>query len=187
MNPDRPLLVIVTGPPASGKTSIAGEIATLLGVPAFHKDDFKERLADGIPGRGLAWSRQLGRVAYGMLFYAGEVLIGSKVSCLLEANFHPELGLPELQILAQGSIVAQIVCSGDPDVLLGRYLARHADGVRHAVHLDRDERRLKVLQADFRRDHRLDLPGLVLRCDTTAAEPVDVDQLVDRIREFVNS
>jgi predicted kinase len=179
-----PLLVLVTGPPATGKTTIAIEIARQLRLPAFHKDQFKERLADELPGDDLPWSQSLGRAAFVLLYHAGQVLIDAGYSCLLEANFHPELSLPELRRIAAGADVAQVVCAGDPAVLVDRYLARHDAGPRHPVHLDTDASRREQLEESFRRDHRLDLAGLVIACDATAREPIDPDAVVHRIRAW---
>ena len=38
------LLVVVTGPPASGKSSIARDLASALEIPFISKDELKERL-----------------------------------------------------------------------------------------------------------------------------------------------
>ena len=185
MTGEQPLLVIVTGPPASGKTSIAREIATDLSIPAIHKDEYKERLADLMPGDGLEWSQRLGRAAYEIILLTGESIVNAGGSCLLEANFHPVLSLPRLTGLASSSRVAQVVCSGDPEALMRRYLDRHAAGTRHPVHLDTNELRLETLLNAFRRDHCLDLPGPVFPCDTTAPEPVDVTVIVDDLRAML--
>lgn len=181
MSNEQPLLIIVTGPPASGKTTIARELARRLAIPAIHKDDYKESLADQIPGTTLDWSRQLGSAAYEMIYLTAKQLLVARQSCLLEANFHPVFSLPRLTRLAERCDVAQVVCSGDPEILLRRYLDRHAAGGRHPVHLDTNELRIEALRDDFRRDHQLDLPGRVLRCETTASEPVDIDRLVTRL------
>ncbi|MEZ4572597.1 MAG: AAA family ATPase [Thermomicrobiales bacterium] len=183
----QPLLVIVTGPPATGKTSIASDIASMLAVPAFHKDDFKECLADELPGSGLGWSRQLGRAAYYLLFRAASACIEAGQSCLLEANFHPELSLPNLRAIARNARVVQVVCSGDPEILMRRYMDRYQEGERHPIQLDADERRMDALRTDFRRDHRLALDGLTIECDTTRPEPVDVEGLVSGIRAEIQT
>lgn len=49
--PSTPLIVIV-GPPASGKTALARRLATDLRLPLLSRDDFKERLFDTL---GVTW------------------------------------------------------------------------------------------------------------------------------------
>ncbi len=187
MEADRPLLVIVTGPPASGKTTIATEVARQLAIPAFHKDLLKEQLSDAISGSGIEWSRKLGSASFDLLFHIGQALIASGQSCLIEANFHPELGLPGLEPIAEHSKVVQIVCTGRAETLMKRYLERHSAGLRHPVHLDIDPDRGAELDASFRRDHRMRLPGMTIIVDTTEERLVDTQLLVEQIRAWVNS
>jgi len=183
----RPLLVLVTGPPASGKTTIARELARRLEIPAFHKDDFKECLGDEIPGSTLEWSQRLGAASYRALYHVGQSLLEAGLSVLLEANFHPELSLPDLRAFASDADVAQVVCRADPDVLMYRYRNRYTSHGRHHVHLSADAHGAGYLEAAFRRDHRLDLAGLTLACDTTGAELVDAGALANEIRQWADS
>ncbi len=186
MSGPAPLLVLVTGPPASGKTTIASELARLLDIPAIHKDAIKEQLAEDLPGASLEWSQRLGGAAYGQLYLVGRQLVEAGRSCLLEANFHPQLSRAGLLPLALRSNVVQVVCGGDPDTLMARYRQRHAAGGRHPVHLDADPARLDQLAAAFRRDHRLDLDGLTIVCDTTAEQPVDPRHLVEQVTAWLS-
>ena len=55
-----PLVVVVTGPPAAGKTTVARELACRLRLPLIAKDTIKEALFDGLGTGDLAWSRRLG-------------------------------------------------------------------------------------------------------------------------------
>ena len=55
----RPLVVVVTGPPAAGKTTIAREVAARLRLPLITKDTIKEALFDGLGTADLAWYRGL--------------------------------------------------------------------------------------------------------------------------------
>ncbi len=45
-----PALVIVSGPPGSGKTTLAHEIARAVGCPAICRDEIKEGMAHATPG-----------------------------------------------------------------------------------------------------------------------------------------
>jgi hypothetical protein len=52
----------VTGPPATGKTTLAERISRELGLPLVAKDAIKERLYDTVGAGDRAWSQRLGRV-----------------------------------------------------------------------------------------------------------------------------
>jgi dephospho-CoA kinase len=58
-----PLFVVVSGLPASGKTSLAEPLSQALGVPLISKDAIKERLFEAVGYGGLDWSRTLSRAA----------------------------------------------------------------------------------------------------------------------------
>jgi adenylate kinase family enzyme len=46
----RPTLIIVSGPPGSGKTTLAHEIARAVGCPAICRDEIKEGMVHATPG-----------------------------------------------------------------------------------------------------------------------------------------
>jgi glucokinase len=178
-------LVVITGAPASGKTTLARHISVELGLIALYKDEIKELLGEEIPGDGLVWSRALGSASYRLLYELAEKLLATGTSCLIEANFHPMLSLPGLERLAAMSRVVQVVCDAEPSVLEQRYLQRFVDGGRNAVHLDLADGRHAELAAAFRRDHALALPGDVIRVDTTSFEALDLTPIVLAVRSAV--
>jgi predicted kinase len=52
-------LLVVTGAPATGKSTIATRLATTLGWPLLAKDDLKEALFDVLGTGDRQWSRRL--------------------------------------------------------------------------------------------------------------------------------
>src|SRR5437762_2532008 len=82
-----PLLVVVTGAPGSGKTTVARALAAELKLPLLAKDDVKEPLFDTLGVGDRDWSRKLGRATYEVLFALARRLLESGASCILESNF----------------------------------------------------------------------------------------------------
>jgi predicted kinase len=58
-----PLFVLVSGPPASGKSTLAPLLARELGLPLVAKDTIKDELMGHLPVPDVEASRQLGRAA----------------------------------------------------------------------------------------------------------------------------
>ncbi len=177
-----PLVVVVTGPPASGKSSIAETLARELHAPLLAKDPIKEALFDGLGTGDPEWSKKLGIATYGVLFHVLEEELRAHRSCVLEANFDHNEASPQLAALQlrHGFRALQIVCTASRDVLLERFVER--SGSRHPGHID-DERLDDVVQAiDAGRWRSLDLEGETIEVDTTDWSTVDVDGLIERAR-----
>ena len=182
MASDAPLVVVVTGPPASGKSSIARVIADGLPAPLLAKDTIKETLFDGLGTGDPAWSKRLGIATYGVLFQLAEEQVHARRSCVLEANFdHNEASAQLAAIqLEHGFRALQIVCTASREVLIERFKER--SGSRHPGHID-DERLEDVIESiDAGRWRALELDGESIEVDTTDWSTVDVDALLERAR-----
>jgi predicted kinase len=176
---DMPLVVVVTGPPAAGKTTIARGIAERLRLPLIAKDTIKEALFDGLGASDVEWSQRLGAATYLVL----DALVGESVrmgaSLVLEANF--ARGEAEAQLAALPARFVQVHCSAPLDLLLERYGERR----RHPGHVDAE--RIEALRdaVESGRHDPLELPGETIRLDTSAE--VNLDAVVRRIRRASSS
>ncbi|PLS75116.1 MAG: hypothetical protein CYG61_09290 [Actinobacteria bacterium] len=121
-------LVVVTGPPASGKSALAGPLADHLGFPLVAKDTVKEALFDALGTGDAAWSARLSDAAYEVMFALAPTL----PEVVLEANFRPEHA-PRLLALV-GPKALEVHCLCPPEEQQRRWSARR----RHPGHLDAD-------------------------------------------------
>lgn len=133
-------MVIVSGLPASGKSTLAERIAAALGWPLLAKDRFKERLYDSgsiDPDRfDRAASSVLGARAVAILLDVVATLIEARVSLVVESNFRPHLARRDLGPLLGLANGRQVHCTLEREEIVRRYRSRFEHRDRHPVHLD---------------------------------------------------
>ena len=167
------MLVVVTGHPATGKTTLAAALAHELGLPSFHKDVIKERLGDAIGFSDRASSQRLGHAATLVLYDLVDRLLGAGQSLIVESNFPAEVASPPLRRSAEatGTRVVQVVLSCPQEVMAARFAARR----RHPVHVLHELPPMPPYVP-------LDLPGTRLDVDTTTL-PVDLGPIIAAVNQ----
>jgi len=120
-------LVLVTGPPGAGKTTVAVALAAELGFAVFAKDRLKEILHDALGDEAdLAWSRRLGGAAMEMLW----ALAAYAPAVVLEANFWPDDPRHRAHVQALGTAPVEVHCVCPVEECLRRYAERAASRLK---------------------------------------------------------
>lgn len=183
-----PLLVIVSGPPGAGKTTIARELGPALGLPVIRKDDIKESLFGSLGWSDRDWSRKLGAATWRLLFLLLDRFMEARAPVLIESNFDRNLHAEQLGELSRrhGFDLVEVHCTADVEVLARRYREREASGNRHPGHegagYSPDDDHFVVEIA--KRDHvPLGVARLTIQLDTTDLEQVDLNAIVKTIGE----
>lgn len=179
----RPLLIIVGGAPATGKTTLGRRIATDLHLPFIGKDDIKETLFDTLGIGDRAWSRQLGGATYPLMYFMVETLLKVGISTVVESNFDPIASTQEFLALKQRYSFAsfQILCQAPRAVTLERYRKRWERGERHPGHVD-DAASADVAR-DFGKFRHLDIGGTAITVDTSDWSRINYDEIEATIRD----
>jgi predicted kinase len=126
---DGDVAIVVAGIPASGKTTLATELAAHLGWPLLSKDVIKEALFDALGTGDLPWSQQVGRAGHLVMY----TLVPGAPRVVLEANF--QQGIAEPQLLALHRRLIQVYCRCPVELAVQRYRERRQDPGRHPGHL----------------------------------------------------
>ncbi len=173
------LLIIVTGAPAAGKTTVARHIADAFRLPFYHKDGIKETLFDTLGWSDREWSKTLGAASMAMLYDLLGIQLTAGRPCVVESNFYPEFATSNFLALKKKFRFKplQIVCLANPQVLSERWHKRVCSQERHPGHVNHvlaDEFGFAELRDKFR---ALEIGGRVLQVDTTDMKTIDYAEL----------
>ena len=166
--------VIVSGPPASGKSTVAAALAAELDLPLLAKDVVKDALVDALGAPDLPRSRELGRAAVHVLLAVART-VGYGV---LESVWHDYARAP---LAALPGPAVEVFCVLDPAVRAARFDARSAG--RGAGYFDRERAAAERWNAEVGTPVAAGPP--VLEVDT--GDAVDVPALAARIRATARS
>lgn len=180
------LLVIVTGAPGAGKTTIARRLAQDLSLPLFTRDELKESLFDSLGWSDRPWSASVGAAAWELLYLLAERVLATRQSLLLESNFQARWAntrVAHLQAQTHCRIV-QILCQAEPEVLIARYQQRVETGERHPGHVD--HLNVEAMRAELRHAWQpLDVDGELITIDTTNWHALDYSALRQRVQSHL--
>jgi predicted kinase len=173
-------ILIVSGAPASGKSTLAGALAEVFGYPLLSKDTLKESLFDslGTPlGKNAGSAAELSR----LLSHAAMDLLWSIAPCcpkvILEANFRPKSHHERERFAALEGRKLEVYCHCTPEEAARRFQERATRAEHHPAHS------MKTMSAELLQE--FDRPiGLCPVIDVDTECPVNPLEVADRIRLY---
>jgi len=155
-------VVVFSGPPCSGKSTLAARLAAELGVPHLSMDDTRARL---LPHA--AHTRADRRVAYRAMAFAAELLAGCGRDVILDAPYaHAE----DRRELARFPLYL-VECAVSPREALARFAQRDQ---RHPGMAGLTPERVEMLVREF------PYTGKGLLLDTDGAQPGECMERIER-------
>jgi predicted kinase len=178
-----PMIIIVTGRPAAGKSTLAKWLSHELKFPLVSKDSIREELFNRLGWKDRKWAQELGKASVDMMFYFAKAELEVGRSLIMDNSFYPPVSTPRFQALKakyQAESI-QIVCNSDRETLFHRFKARADAGNRHPGHGDQDV--LDELYANLADNSSqvLEISGSTIEVDTTDFSKIDYQDILERV------
>jgi predicted kinase len=134
--------VVVSGLPASGKSTLARELASALGLPLLDKDAILERLFESRGPGDATWRRLLSRESDQILQAEAIALDGAVlVSHWRLPGMPSSSGTPTAWLAELSSKVVHVHCECAPEIAAERFIQRR----RHPGHRDEEKSHSEIL------------------------------------------
>ena len=164
----RPTLIIITGHPGSGKTSIAKRLSDHYRIPFISKDALKERMFDALGSRDKGWSLKVSAASHRIMDDMTSQILKSGSSVIVESNFKADIDSDRFRRIIETYHVPciQILCTAKGEILFERWTSRINEGERHEGHVE--EVSLDQIREDLSLPYSpLTLPGKLIELDTS--------------------
>jgi predicted kinase len=180
-------IVLVTGHPGTGKTTLAKVLALALKLPLTGRDQFKETLLDTLGWSTEEWANKLSIASWTLLYQQIERLLEAGVDQIVESNFDPRYANSHWQRLRQqySFRLIQIRCEANAEVLLSRYHQRIADGTRHAGHINRSDDATFLAIIRNGPMSWIDIDSIHLSVDTTIMPTESYSTIVESLKQLM--
>lgn len=166
-----PTLIVISGPAGSGKTTLAHELARLLGCPAICRDEIKEGM---LRARAAPFDPEPGDLltvlTLPVFFDTLRLLLGAGVTVIAEAAFQDHVWRPNLEPLSHLACIKVVQCRTDSTTARKRLVDRRF----RPAHADKSV----VADSDYFGDFlRLSLTVPVIDVDTTDGYQPSLDEI----------
>ena len=120
----KPLLVVVTGCPGSGKTTLAHTLARKVGCPAICRDEIKEGFVNTMESSHESLGKDVNQGIYTTFFEILGFFLSKQITLVAEAAFQHNLWASPLERFSQTAQIKIVVCTVDPHLARMRFIQR---------------------------------------------------------------
>jgi predicted kinase len=180
---NKPLLVVVTGSPASGKSTLAHLLAGKIKCPLLSRDELKEGLIHTLGTAHSQLDRPVDGQVYETFFETIELLLSKGISLVIEAAFQDKLWRPKLLSLLQQATIKIIICKAGIELIKERFSNRLSnDPGREKFHGDQSLNAEQIASLiDNYKPVTIEVP--TLQVDTTQDYDPDLEGIINFIRK----
>jgi len=182
-----PTIIIVTGRPAAGKSTLAKWLSQELKLPLVSKDSIREELFDRLGWKDRKWAQDLGKAGVDMMFYFAQAELEVGHSLIMDNSFYPPVSTPRFQALKAKyhAESIQIVCNSDRETLFHRFKTRADAGNRHPGHGDQDVLEELYTNLADNSSSILEIGGTVIEVDTTDFSKIDYQEILKQVKSLL--
>lgn len=179
---NQPFLLIVTGRPASGKSTLAHLLSKQINCPLLSRDELKEGYINTVNITHAEADDSVAQHIYDTFFEAIELFITKGISIIAEAAFQDKLWKSKLLNLSGKAAIKIIICTTNLDILNSRFINRLLNNPnREKYHGDKE---MNLINGDYT-PVNMDVP--TLEVDTTENYDPNLQEIISFIKERKNS
>ncbi|MGC5364475.1 AAA family ATPase [Streptomyces sp. DT24] len=133
-----PTLAVVSGPPGTGKTTLAQKVAQGLGCPAIIRDEIKQGMVLATPGYRSGGDDPLNHRTLDVFFEVLTSLLRAGTTVVAEAAFQDKLWRSGLEPLAALARIRVVRCTTSSAVARSRIAQRARASAHRGAHADQE-------------------------------------------------
>ena len=180
-------LIIFSGLPATGKTTLSRKISEEFKIPLVSGDAIKETIWNTLGyDFDFEFNDKIGRAAFELLFYFAEASLSKGKSLVIEGHFSPERNNQRFNDLGKrfNTNLLQVYCDCETETLRKRFKKRmqnddYHDGHRNTIKLYGEDR---ILNSLGNKNKKLEIDGATYALDTTNPKKIDYEKLFEFIK-----
>jgi hypothetical protein len=174
--------IVVSGLPASGKSTVGRNLSNSLDLPLLDKDDYLTQLFESEGVGDLNWRRRLSRKSDELFKDAAQQSSGAVlVSWWRLPDMDSQSGTPIDWLHSLSYKIVQVHCVCEPEIAARRFFERE----RHPGHLD-SRHSLEDVIASTKQLSKLESFEVGIRLDINTTEEPDYALLAERAQQMLD-